>query len=97
MLYNFISETQIKKAKFPLKADDKLIFSSDAAELAQYGIYPLVETPMPIEDGYYATPKYRIEDNKIVKEWELIPLPPEEATAEDYEEALARMGVDVDD
>ena len=97
MFYKLISETQIKKAKFPLKADDKIIFSSDTAELAQHGIYPLVETPIPIEEGFYASVKYRIEDDKIVQEWELIPLPPEEATDEDYLEALVEMGVDVDD
>lgn len=90
MFYKFISNTQIKKVKFPLNIDDKIIFSSDTAELAQYGIYPLVETPMPIEYGYYATPKYRIEDNKIVKEWELIPLPLEEEQL-NYEQAYNEL------
>ena len=97
MFYKFISEKQIKKVKFPFKTEDKLIFSSDSEELTQYGIYPLVVNTTPIEEGFCAIAKYRIDDNVIVKDWELVPLPPSEATDEDYLSALAEMGVEAND
>ncbi len=62
--------------------------------LAANGYLPVIEPPMPEEvEGFYWESHPEETNNTIVWVWEKCALPPEESSAEDYEDALERLGV----
>jgi hypothetical protein len=65
------------------------------------GSKPLVRTEPETREGYIAYSAFTETADAIVEVWSYVidpdptPSPPEEATTEDYESALSRLGVEV--
>jgi hypothetical protein len=73
MLYLYINETYIKKPTNPLKVDGVSYSNPTDETLLSLGYLPLVEEEKPTEkDGYWVSPKYHKETDKIVNEWQYV-------------------------
>ena len=94
MKYGKITNEQLKFLKQPIHSENGELFTNDESILFGYGYKKIVYTDPPEAEGFYPEPKWEETETEIVQVWELVPLPPEEATAKDYEEALLRLGVD---
>lgn len=71
-------------------------FATEIAESEYNELLSIIQTVPKASDGY----QYKLRADNL--EWELVELPDpepieEEATAEDYEQALQQMGVDFND
>ena len=76
----------------PIRLDREDIFTNDPSS---YGYKPVICPEPPQQEGYYAVFDGWVEtETEIVQLWRLDSVP-EEATSEDYEAALARLGVNV--
>ena len=75
---------------------DKWVYNPTTEQLTELGYLPVIETSAPeTDEQHYAVASWRIVDNTIVEEWSILEIP-DDATAEDYENALEEMGVRFD-
>lgn len=96
--YGKLIDGNLINFKQPIRTSDGDIFTNDQGIITQYGYKKIVYTEPPeAPEGYYPEPKWTETDTQIVQEWEFIPLPPEEATDEEYLSALEKMGVELND
>lgn len=74
MLYLYVNETYIKKPTNPLKVDGVSYSNPTDETLLSLGYLPLEEKEcnLPKKEGYWITPRYIKETDKIVKEWQYV-------------------------
>ena len=96
MFYKFINENTIRKAPIPLNIDGKDVFTNSENIHNQQGYYAIKTTDCPQNEKSYR-PIYELKDNLIIQKWEEVEVEGDEATIKDYHEALAKLGVDVDE
>lgn len=74
MLFLYANETYIKKPANPLKVNGVSYSNPTDKTLLSLGYLPLEETEcnLPEKEGYWISPKYIKESDKIVKEWQYI-------------------------
>lgn len=98
MKYGKLIDGNLINFKQPIRTSDGDIFTNDPEIIMQYGYKEIVyTTPPKVETGFYAFPHWEETEAQIIQIWEILPLPPDEATSEDYESALSEMGVDLND
>lgn len=68
--------------------------TNDDAAIKELGYKPVTRTAMPTRDGYYYTEKWTETDTAIVQSWTEHEA---QATTQDYIDALAELGVSVND
>ena len=77
---------------------DVQIINATAEKYAEHGFLPVERTAQPAEEGFYFTPVYTEENSRIVQGWEKHELEiPDEATDDDYINALEELGVNFDE
>ena len=78
-----------------MRIGDMWVYNPTGAQLLAEGYLPVTETPAPeTDEQHYAEPRWIRADGKIVQTWEIVEISAsDEAGAEDYEQALAEMGV----
>ena len=86
-----IVDGKLQYAANPIRTDGEMIANPTDEMYAEYGYKPITYTDTPVREGYYYTPFYTEREDDILQEWEEHE---EEATAEDYEAALERLGVE---
>lgn len=69
MFYELLNKYQIKKAPYPLRIDDRDVFTNDEAIYNNQGYYKLVQIDYPQDDMNYQ-PYYELVDNNIIQKWE---------------------------
>jgi hypothetical protein len=73
MLYLYVNETYIKKPTNPIKVDGVSYSNPTNKTLLSLGYLPLEENEaLPDKAGYWVSPKYRKETDKIVNEWQYV-------------------------
>lgn len=76
---------------------DKWVYNPTEDQLSELGYMPVIETSAPeTDEQHYAVCSWDEEDGHIVQSWTVEELP-DLAGPEDYESALAEMGVDFSD
>lgn len=50
--------------------EDSTIYNPSVSMLESLGYKYVMQTPMPVLDGYFYTPKYTENENNIIQEWE---------------------------
>lgn len=76
---------------------DKWVYNPTAEQLTEVGYLPVVESgPPETDEQHYAVPAWAIVNNEIIESWSVLELP-DYATEQDYENALAEMGVQFND
>lgn len=68
--------------------------TNDDAAIKELGYKPVTRTAMPTREGYYYTEKWTETDTAIVQSWTEHEA---QATTQDYIDALAELGVSVND
>ena len=73
MLYLYVNETYIKKPTNPVKVDGVSYSNPTDETLLKLGYLPLEELEkLPQKEGYWISPKYSKEIDKIVNEWQYV-------------------------
>lgn len=73
MLYLYVNETYIKKQTNPVKVNGISYSNPTDETLLELGYLPLEELEPPVEkEGYWVSPKYIKESNKIVNVWQYV-------------------------
>lgn len=76
---------------------DWWVYNPTSEQLEELGYMPVVESEPPeTDEQHYAVASWRIDDNRIIEEWSILEIP-DEATTEDYENALEDVGVNFND
>ena len=78
-----------------MRIGDAWVYNPTGEQLLAEGYLPVSETEPPETDAlHYAEPHWTEQNNQIVQTWEVVEISAsDEAGAEDYEQALAEMGV----
>lgn len=93
-MYAIIDNGRLIRAPRKLDVEDTHVYNPTDAQLVAAGYKPVAYTDPPeAPEGYYAEPSWEETSDAIVQTWTLRELPPEEATEDDYAEALGRLGV----
>ena len=86
---------------YPVFAPNKVIlenvqiYNAPVEILVNLGYFPVYETDPPeCEDGYYAVPMWKQENDKIIEDWSIVEA---DADFEDYEHALENLGVELNE
>lgn len=91
MRYAKLIEGELFYAPNPIRLHGADVFTTDPRP---YGYKGVVFPAPPEQEGYAAVPDgWEETDTEIMQKWRLEPLP-DEATPEDYEAALNRLGVE---
>lgn len=91
MKYARLLEGALHYAPNPLHVDGQDVFTTDPTP---YGYKPVVYPEPPHQEGYVAVfDGWEETEDEICQKWRLEP-EPDEATSEDYEAALNRLGVE---
>lgn len=99
MKYNYkygkLQNNNLCYAPNKLVIDNEQVFNADADTYLTFGYMPVVNTEAPQStEQYYYIPYYTVENEAIIQHWEQVEIPVEnEATEQDYLEALAKLGV----
>lgn len=94
MRYAKLINSYPQYAPNPIIVDGRVLGNPTDEMLADAGYLPVIETEPPeVDELHYAEPRYVERDGQIVQEWDVVELPEPEATPEDYEAALAELGV----
>lgn len=73
MMYLYVNETYIKKPTNPLKVNGVSYSNPTDETLLSLGYLPLEELKKPADkEGYWISPRYRKETEKIVNEWQYV-------------------------
>lgn len=92
MRYAKLIDGALQYAPNPIRVGGEDIFTNDPRP---YGYKPVIYPEPPQQEGYYAVPDgWEETETEIRRKWRLEPAPEEDASAEDYEEALERLGVE---
>lgn len=87
-----INPTQIVYAPKTFTHNGRFIINPPPEILTDLGYLPFVKTDTPIEDNYYFTPFYEIENNQILQKWERHEIAERpELTTDDITEILAEQ------
>lgn len=71
MLYLYVNETYIKKPTNPIKVDGVSYSNPTEETLLKLGYLPVEELEKPQDkEGYWVSPKYIKESDKIVNIWQ---------------------------
>lgn len=93
-MYAKLDHGRLIRAPKKLDVEDTHVYNPTDAQLAAAGYKPVEYTDAPeAPEGYYYEPGWEETGDAIVQTWTLQELPPEEATEDDYAEALGRLGV----
>ena len=92
MRYNYkygqIKDNQLCYAPNKLIVDTEQVFNAPAETYKSQGYLPIERTEQPeAEEGFYYSPIYVEDNNKIIQQWEKVAIP-DEATEADYINAL---------
>lgn len=73
MLYLYVNETYIKKQTNPVKVNGISYSNPTDETLLALGYLPLVEKEvLPEKEGYWVSPKYIKESDKILNVWQYV-------------------------
>lgn len=93
MKYAKLIDGALQFAPNPIRLNGEDIFTTDPTP---YGYKPVVYPDPPQQEGYYAEPNGWEETGTEIRQlYRLVPIP-DEATSEDYEVALERLGVEME-
>lgn len=95
MMYALLDKGRLIRAPRMLDVKDNHVYNPNDAQLRAAGYKPAEYTDQPGEapEGWEYVSGWEDAGETIVQTWTLRELPPEEATEEDYAEALGRLGV----
>jgi len=89
--YAKLIEGKLSFAPNPIRIGGEDIYTTDPTP---YGYKLVIHAEAPRQEGYYAVfDGWEETETEIRQKWRLEPIPEEDATAEDYEAALAELGV----
>ena len=90
--FGIIAEDIFRFAPYMLKSEDTTIITNREDIYNDFGYKRIEYTEPPSQEGYEAIQKFTDQGEYILEEWDLEPIP-EEATEEDYQDALRELGV----
>lgn len=80
MLYLYVNETYIKKPTNPIKVDGVSYSNPTDETLLKLGYLPLIDMEkLQDKEGYWVSPKYIKESDKIVNVWQYVEVSDEPA------------------
>lgn len=77
MYVKYIDENNVEIAPNPIYGEDKVYANPTHETLVAHGYFPLIETPMPVKEGYYYTYHYELGEETVIRVWDEHEVPPE--------------------
>ena len=85
MMYAKVNENrQLEFPTKPLIHSGGVTFNPSSELLLSCGYLPVIETEMPVKEGYYYTSYYEKDGNRILQKYDEHEIPVEEQTPQDY-------------